>query len=71
MSNTFFILVISIWGVFFVFQIAEQKAKEEEENLSEEELTNIKNKIIEMSKKKQENGKTIYKACLNYVSATK
>ena len=42
-----------------------------EENLSKKELTNIKNQIIEMSKKKQENGKTVYKACLNYVSATK
>ena len=42
-----------------------------EENLSEEQLSNIKNKIIEMSKKRQQNGKISYKACLNYVSATK
>ena len=42
-----------------------------EENLSEEELLIIRDKIIEMSQNRKENGKTTYKACLNYVSATK
>ena len=42
-----------------------------EENLSKEELSNIKNKIIEMSQKRQVDGKINYKACLNFVSATK
>ena len=42
-----------------------------EENLSEEELSKIKNKIIEMSQKRQINGKINFKACLNFVSATK
>ena len=42
-----------------------------EENLSEEQLSIIKNKIIEMSKKRKENGKISYKACLSYVSANK
>ena len=42
-----------------------------EENLSEEELSNIKNKIIEMSQNRQIDGITNYKACLNFVSATK
>ena len=42
-----------------------------EENLSEEELSNIKNKIIEMAQKRQIDGKINYKACLNFVSATK
>ena len=42
-----------------------------EENLSEEELSNIKGKIIKMSQNKQVDGKVTYKACLNFVSATK
>ena len=42
-----------------------------EENLSEEELSKIKNKIIEMAQKSQIDGKINYKACLNFVSATK
>ena len=42
-----------------------------EENLSEEELSKIKNKIIEMAQKRQIDGKIHYKACLNFVSATK
>ena len=42
-----------------------------EESLPEEELSIIRDEIIEMSKKRQENGITTYKACLNYVSATK
>ncbi len=42
-----------------------------EENLSEEELSNIKDKIIAMSKNRQVDGKIIYRACLNFVSATK
>ena len=39
-----------------------------EENLSEEELSNIKNKIIEMSQNRQFDGKINYKACLNFIS---
>ena len=42
-----------------------------EENLSEKELSIIKDEIIEACQKKRENGNTTYKACLNYVSATK
>ena len=42
-----------------------------EESLPEEELSIIRDEIIEMSQKRQENGITTYKACLNYVSATK
>ena len=42
-----------------------------EENLSEEELSKIKNKIIEMTQKRQIDGKINYKACLNFVSSTK
>jgi ubiquinone/menaquinone biosynthesis C-methylase UbiE len=42
-----------------------------EENLSEEELSNIKIKIIKMSQNRQIDGKINYKACLNFVSATK
>ena len=42
-----------------------------EENLSEEELSNIKIKIIRMSQNRQIDGKINYKACLNFVSATK
>jgi ubiquinone/menaquinone biosynthesis C-methylase UbiE len=41
------------------------------ENLSEEELSNIKDKIIAMSKNRQVDGKITYRACLNFVSATK
>ena len=42
-----------------------------EENLSEQELTKIKDKIIEMSQNRRVNGKITYKACLNFVSAIK
>ena len=42
-----------------------------EESLPEEKLSIIRDEIIEMSQKRQENGITTYKACLNYVSATK
>ena len=43
-----------------------------EENLSEQELSNIKDKIIEMSQKRQVDGKINYKErVLNFVSATK
>ena len=42
-----------------------------EENLSEKELSKIKNKIIEMAQKRQIDGKINYKSCLNFVSATK
>ena len=42
-----------------------------EENLSEQELSNIKDKIIEMSQNRRVNGKITYKACLNFVSAIK
>ena len=42
-----------------------------EENLSEEELSNIKGKIIKLSQNRQVNGKMTYRACLNFVSATK
>ena len=42
-----------------------------EENLLEEELFKIKDKIIEMSQNRQVDGKINYKACLNFVSATK
>ena len=42
-----------------------------EENLSEEELSEIKNKIIEMSQYRQIGGKIKYTACLNFVSASK
>ena len=42
-----------------------------EENLSEEELSNIKDKIIAISKNRQVDGKITYRACLNFVSATK
>ena len=41
-----------------------------EENLSERTFKN-KNKIIEMAQKRQIDGKINYKACLNFVSATK
>ena len=42
-----------------------------EENLPEEELSDIKNKIIEMSQNRRIGGKIKYKACLNFVTATK
>ena len=42
-----------------------------EANLSEKKLSIIKDEIIEVSQKKREDGNTTYKACLNYVSATK
>ena len=42
-----------------------------EENLSEEELAKIKKKIIEMSQNRKVDGIITYKACLNFVSATK
>ena len=42
-----------------------------EENISEEELSVIKDKIIVMCQNRQEKGKISYKACLNFVSATK
>ena len=42
-----------------------------EENLSEAELAKIKEKIIEMSQNRKVDGKITYKACLNFVSATK
>ena len=42
-----------------------------EENLSEKELSKIKSKIIEMSRNRQIDGKITYRACLNFVSATK
>jgi ubiquinone/menaquinone biosynthesis C-methylase UbiE len=42
-----------------------------EENISEEELSVIKDKIIVMCQNRQVNGKINYKACLNFVSATK
>jgi len=42
-----------------------------EEDLSDDKILSIKKEIEAMSKKRQKNGKIIYKACLNYVSATK
>ena len=42
-----------------------------EENLSEAELAKIKEKIIEMSQNRKVDGIITYKACLNFVSATK
>ena len=42
-----------------------------EENLSEAELAKIKEKIIEMSQNRKVDGMITYKACLNFVSATK
>ena len=42
-----------------------------EEDLSDDKLLIIKKEIEAMSKKRQKNGKISYKACLNYVSATK
>ena len=40
-------------------------------NLSKKELSIIRDEMIEMSQKRQRNGEITYKACLNYVSATK
>ena len=40
-------------------------------NLSKKELSVIRDEMIEISQKRQKNGKITYKACLNYVSATK
>lgn len=42
-----------------------------EENLSDAELAKIKEKIIEMSQNRKVDGTINYKACLNFVSATK
>ena len=42
-----------------------------EEDLSDDKILSIKKEIEAMSKKRQKNGKISYKACLNYVSATK
>ena len=42
-----------------------------EEDLSEDKLSIIKNEIKAMCKNRQNNGEISYKACLNYVSATK
>jgi len=42
-----------------------------EEDLSDDKLLSIRKEIEAMSKKRQKNGKISYKACLNYVSATK
>ena len=40
-------------------------------NLSKKELSIIRDEMVEISQKRQKNGKITYKACLNYVSATK
>ena len=40
-------------------------------NLSKKELSIIREEMIEISQKRQKNGIITYKACLNYVSATK
>jgi ubiquinone/menaquinone biosynthesis C-methylase UbiE len=40
-------------------------------NLSKKELSIIREEMVEISQKRQKNGKITYKACLNYVSATK
>ena len=42
-----------------------------EANLSEKRLSAIRDELVEVSQKRQKNGKITYKACLNYVSATK
>lgn len=42
-----------------------------EEDLSDDKLLSIKKEIEAMSEKRQKNGEISYKACLNYVSATK
>jgi len=42
-----------------------------EENLSREKIAMIKNEIIQRCKKRQTGKEITYKACLNYVSATK
>jgi ubiquinone/menaquinone biosynthesis C-methylase UbiE len=40
-------------------------------NLSKKKLSVIRDEMVEISQKRQKNGKITYKACLNYVSATK
>ncbi len=40
-------------------------------NLSKKELSQIKDEMIDISKKRQKNGKITYKVCLNYVTAIK
>ena len=40
-------------------------------NLSKKELSVIRDEMVEISQKRQKNGKITYKACLNYVSASK
>ena len=40
-------------------------------NLSKKELSIIRDEMVEISQKRLKNGKITYKACLNYVSATK
>ena len=40
-------------------------------NLSKKELSVIRDEMVEISQKRLKNGKITYKACLNYVSATK
>ena len=40
-------------------------------NLSKKELSIIRDEMVEISQKRQKDGKITYKACLNYVSATK
>ena len=42
-----------------------------EANLSEKSLSAIRDELVEVSQNRQQNGKITYKACLNYVSATK
>mgnify|MGYP001189414676 CR=1 FL=1 len=42
-----------------------------EHELSTEEMSIINKELVELSKKRKINGKTTYKACLNYVSAIK
>ena len=42
-----------------------------EENLSSEKMSMIKNEIIQLCEKRQTGKEITYKACLNYVSATK
>ena len=40
-------------------------------NLSKKELSIIRDEMVEISQKRQKDGKITYKACLNYVSASK
>ena len=42
-----------------------------EENLSSEKMSMIRNEIIQLCEKRQIGKEITYKACLNYVSATK